>query len=213
MTRRLLPTGWRPMAAVCWLTCLVVLAVLSWHLHATGSATRIDLGVDGRLKDQLRGQRPLLSALVQFGTPQGVLLGAVVLAAVTAAARWWRGALLAVAAAPLAGAFTELLLKPAVGLREKTGLGFPSGHTTGAVAVALTAAVLLLPGRAMHPFPAILRVLLALAALTLALGTGVAMVALGHHRATDVVGGVATAVVVVLAVAAALDATAKGRHA
>ena len=213
VTRRLLPPGWGLLAGASWLVSAVVLAGLGWHLHRVGAGNLVDLRLDGPLARRFAGDRGLLSLLAGLGSPEGVALSSVVLAALAAARRWWRGVLLALLAAPLAGALTELVLKPAVGVKGPggTALGFPSGHTTGAVGVALTVTVLLLPRAGSHPFPATLRLLLGLAALALAAGTGLAMVVLGYHRTTDVVGGVATAVVVVLAVAAALDLAARTR--
>ena len=203
----LLPRRWAIPLAVLWAVALVVLVVLAWHLYRTGTATVADAQLDRRLQARLGGHRRLERLFISFGSPRGVVLGSLGLAVVMVSLRWWRGALLALLGAPLTGLVTEKVLKPLVGVPSPSGapLSFPSGHTSGAVSLALTAAILLLAHEAVPLLPTALRLLLGLCALTVAGGTGVAMVIEGAHRVTDVVGGVATAAVIVLALAAALD--------
>lgn len=209
--RRLLPTAWWSLAGAAWLVSLVVLAVLSYRLYGAHGGTGVDAGIDRRLSARFDGHPQVLHLLIVLGSRDGVVLESLLLAAVAASRRWWRGALLGLLGPPLAAGLTELVLKPAIGVPSTfgTSFGFPSGHTTGAFGLALTACVLLLPGPGVSVFPAVLRVLVGLAALGVAGGTGVALVAQGFHRATDVVGGVATATLVVLAAAALLDLPAR----
>ncbi len=206
-SRRLLPAAWVTLAAAAWAASFVVLLALGYHLHRTGVGGPVDRALDARLTARLAEHRGLLSGLVLLGSPAVVVLGSVALAGVAAARRWRRAVALALLAAPLAGAATEFLLKPLIGVRKdpRAPYGFPSGHTTGAVALALVIVVLLLPRPGMHLGPAAVRVALGVLALVLAAGTAVAVVALGFHRTTDAVGGVATAVLVVLALAAVVD--------
>jgi len=182
-SRRLLPAAWVALAAVAWAASFVVLLGLGYHLHRTGGGGPVDRALDARITGRLAEHRGLLSG------------------------RWRRAAALALLAAPVAGAATEFLLKPLIGVRmdPRAPYGFPSGHTTGAVALALVIVVLLLPRPGMHLGPAAVRVALGVLALVLASGTAVAVVALGFHRTTDTIGGVATAVLVVLGLAAAAD--------
>ena len=206
-SRRLLPAAWVALAAVAWAASFVVLLALGYHLHRTGGGGPVDRALDARLTGRLAEHRGLLSGLVLLGSPAVVLLGSVALAGVAAARRWRRAVALALLAASPAGAATEFLLKPLIGVRKDPGApyGFPSGHTTGAVALALVIVVLLLPRPGMHLGPGAVRVALGVLALVLAAGTAVAVVALGFHRTTDTVGGVATAVLVVLTLAAVAD--------
>ena len=193
----------------------MVLAVLAWHLHRTGSGGRVDLSIDTRLAIRLGAHGRTLERLTQLGSPQFVVGASVVLGLLAATLHWWRGAAFGLLGAPLAGAVTDLLLKPFVAAHAPLGpdgraLAFPSGHTTGAFGVALVLAVLLLP-RTGGTLPAMLRLLLGVVALGLAAGTAVSVVALGFHRTTDAVGGFATATLVVLGAAAALDVAARSR--
>ena len=215
--RRLLPVAWWSAAALSWVASALVLAGLAWRLHRTGSGGRVDLALDHHLTQGLAAHRLVLGRLVALGSPSFVIGASVVLSLGAAALRWGRGAVLGLVGAPLAGAATDLALKPFVTSHAPVGpngkpLAFPSGHTTGAFAVALVLTVLLLPGRATTPVPALLRLALGVVALGLAAGTAAAMVALNYHRTTDVVGGFATATLVVLAVAAAVDLVAQRRQ-
>jgi len=96
------------------------------------------------------------------------------------------------------------LLKPALGRTIGQGYAFPSGHTGGATALGLVAALLLVslvrPGRAGG------LTMLAVGASVAGGCVGAAMVAADAHYPTDIVGGYCTAVVVVLGGALVLDA-------
>ena len=142
----------------------------------------------------------------RLGSPTVVVGGAVVLALLCLVARRPKAAVFAFVAAPAAGFVTEYVLKPAVHREQHVNaLLFPSGHTTGAFALALTVVVLLLPHEGTRLLPALARMVVGIAALAVAGLVAVAVVALGWHYVTDAVGGVVTAVVVVLGLAATLD--------
>jgi len=148
----------------------------------------------------------LLSMAARLGSPTVVVGGAVVLALLCLVARRPKAAVFAFVAAPAAGFVTEYVLKPAVHREQHVNaLLFPSGHTTGAFALALTVVVLLLPHEGTRLLPALARMVVGIAALAVAGLVAVAVVALGWHYVTDAVGGVVTAVVVVLGLAATLD--------
>ncbi|HMC68201.1 MAG TPA: phosphatase PAP2 family protein [Mycobacteriales bacterium] len=202
----LIPRSWRPLALLSWLAAAAVLAGLSWHF-AHGSATnRPDAVVGSRLQARLAAHPHLLSMAARLGSPTVVVGGAAVLALLCVVARRPKAAMFALVAAPAAGFVTEYVLKPTVHREQHVNaLLFPSGHTTGAFALALTVVVLLLPHEGTRMLSAIARLLVAVAALAVAAVVAVAVVALGWHYVTDAIGGVVTAVVVVLGAAAFLD--------
>lgn len=195
--------------ALAWLASLAVLAGLSWHFAHGPATDAADAAVGARVQNRLQAHPHLLSLAARLGSPAFVIGGAVVLALLCLLARRPRAALFALVAAPAAGAVTELVLKPAVGRqRVADALMFPSGHTTGAFALALTVVVLVLPRENTRLLSALARLVVGAAALAAASVVAIAVVALGWHYVTDTIGGVTTAVVVVVAVAAVLDAVA-----
>ncbi len=112
-----------------------------------------------------------------------------------------RDALLAVAAPVFSGVLTQWVLKPLVDRPLDGELAFPSGHATGAWALATVGVILLLRSAS----PRRLRwadcgVVLALAAVI-----SVALVAAQYHFVTDVIGGAAVGVGVSCLLAAALS--------
>ena len=203
----LIPRPWRPLALLSWLVAAAVLSALSWHF-AHGSATnRPDVAVGARLQARLAAHPHLLSMAARLGSPAVVVGGAVVLALLCLLARRPKAAVFALVAAPAAGFVTEYVLKPAVHREQHVNaLLFPSGHTTGAFALALTVVVVLLPHEGTRLLPALARIVVGVAALAVAALVAVAVVGLGWHYVTDAVGGVVTAVVVVLGLAGLLDA-------
>jgi undecaprenyl-diphosphatase len=205
----LIPRPWRPVAVLAWLAAAVVLAVLSWHFAHSGASDAADLLVGAHVKSRLATHPHLLSLAAQLGSPAVVVGASLALAVLWFLGGRRRAALFALLAAPAAGAVTELVLKPAVHRQvHPEALMFPSGHTTGAFALALTVVVLLLPREQTRLLPALAGLVIGIAALALAAVVAVAVVALGWHFVTDAIGGVVTAVVVVLGMAALLDATA-----
>jgi membrane-associated phospholipid phosphatase len=136
-----------------------------------------------------------------------------VLLAVTFALRHRRRLAVLALLGPGAGAaLSERVLKPLVGRRNNGGaLSFPSGHTTGAVAVAAVVVIFLLgPGR--PPLALAWRALLAALVVVEAAAVATALVGAGYHYATDTVGGFGVATGTVLALALGIDAVADRRR-
>ena len=207
--RSLLPRPWRPLALLVWVAAAIVLAVLSWHFVHAPAQDAPDTAFGSHLTVRLGPHARWFSTAARLGSPTVVVVGSVLLALLCLVMRRVRAAAFALVAAPLAGAMTELVLKPAVHRAQHVdALMFPSGHTTGAFALALTVAVLVLPREDTAMLPALGRLLLAVAALAAACVVAVAVVVLGWHYVTDTIGGAATAVVVVVGMAAATDAVA-----
>jgi undecaprenyl-diphosphatase len=153
-----------------------------------------------------------MDRLVQLGAPRTVVLVSIGLAVVCALARRRRAMVFALVAPIGASALTEVVLKPLIDRHKQTGLAFPSGHTTGAFSLALTAAVLLLPHRPdLRMRLGFLRLVLGLSLLALATGTAIALVALRDHYATDTLGGAAVALAAVPMAAFVLDAASGTR--
>jgi membrane-associated phospholipid phosphatase len=164
---------------------------------------RLDTAFDPRIRSVLDGH-PVVLGLVRLGDPLAVTAMAAILVATCLAAQRWRAAVLVVVAVPTASAITELVLKPLVHRIIGDGLSFPSGHVTGAFALAVTYAVLLVnPPR--PRLAARLRVLLGLGGIVAASAVAVATVAVRAHYTTDTVGGAAVATSVVLLTALVLD--------
>jgi len=207
--RPLLTAACRPVAVAVIAACVAVTALLGARFSNQAHAGRLDRAVDARVQADLGGHRPLLHVLVQFGNAPTVTLMICALVLACVAARRWRAVVLVAVAVAAAGGLTEYLLKPLFGRTLAGALSYPSGHTTGVVALAAALAVLLAdPTR--PRLPAILRLLLAAAALLAASAVAVAVVGLGLHYFTDTVGGAATGAAVVLATALIIDRVADG---
>lgn len=200
----LLPAGVRRWAALAALLAAGVFAVLAVRFAGTGpdDMSRVDRAF---LRPRFRG-RSALEALTWIGAPETVVAVAVLASAI---AFWWgrrRLAAVALIGPGLTGLATTLL-KPVIDRTIVGGeLAFPSGHTAGAAALGLVAAIVAIGVLRPRP-PGALAMLAASVVPAAIAGTG--MVLLGAHYPTDVLGGYATAVAVVLGVALAVDAAAR----
>jgi membrane-associated phospholipid phosphatase len=206
----LIAAGWRLRAAV--VVALAALVTLGLGLHYSGTVEsgRIDSAVDTRVFRHLGTHRQFLHQLVHVGDPTTIGLLSAALTVGFLLARHWRAAVLAALAPVLAGVMTDVVLKPLIDRRiGGPYLSFPSGHTTGAFAIALVATVVLLePGQPRLRRTA--RALLAVVALGVAAAVALALVALRVHYTTDTIGGVGVALGVVLGIALLVDAAADG---
>ena len=183
--------------------CVALMAVTGARFAGYGLPGWLDATFGPRIETQLGRFPVLLTWLPDVGTREPVAAMTLALILACAVTRRWRGAVLAVAAVPIAIGLTEYVLKPSVG--EAIGQAFPSGHATSMFALAASCAVLLAnPPR--RRVPGGVRLLLVLMAVLLAVGVASAMVANGAHSFTDAVAGAAVGTGVVLACALTLDA-------
>jgi membrane-associated phospholipid phosphatase len=202
--RPLLPPGLRGPAVALVCACLVIIAILgAWLAHRAQPGS-----VDGRTDDWLiahvHSGRGMLKAVGSLGNTNWAVLVFGLLVLTCAVTRRYRGALLVVIAAPVAGAVSEYVLKPLFDRTISGYLAFPSGHLT-AVSTMAVALVVLLTGPARWPLPAPLRWLLAATALAAVPAAAISVVIDQYHYFTDTVGGTAVGTATVLATALVVD--------
>jgi membrane-associated phospholipid phosphatase len=200
----LLPVALRRPAAVLLAVCVAVTVLLALAVAGQARAGWLDTAVDAWVRASLGRHPAPLSLLAGLGDPVPVTVMTVALVLACLAARRRRGAALAGVAVPVAAALTEFVLKPVIGRTLAGSLSFPSGHATSMFALAVTCAVLL-TGQSRPRVPAALRLSLALGAVIIAGAVAIAMVGLGFHYFTDIVGGAAVGTAIVLLTAFTLD--------
>ncbi|CAB4709685.1 MAG: phosphatase PAP2 family protein [Actinobacteria bacterium] len=151
-----------------------------------------DIAFEGRKATRLPVRR-LATFLVHILTVPSVLLGCVWVAADTVRRGWWRTGVVALISVALTVVFARLL-KGALIRPELVELAYsssrntlPSGHTAAVMAVLLAA---------VSACQASIRVFLAPVAAVLAAIYMTALIGSGWHRSSDVVAGMALAVVV-----------------
>lgn len=207
----LIPPRLRLPAFVVALLAAALLAALAVHYAGESRPSRIDRHIDGWFHAHLGAHLRVAHDVANLANvpAAGVLIAALAVACLLRG--WRRGAVLAVVGPTLAGAITQYLLKPLVDRTISGGLAFPSGHTTGAVGIALVVVILALRARLRRPA----RIALIIVAVVYAVGIPIALIVGHFHYATDTVGGACVASATVLAVALAVDAlssrTAAGR--
>lgn len=188
-------------AAVC-AAAFTALAVYLWS-SPHGAA------IEGRITDAITSTKKdaayrLFDAISVLGSKGAVVVGAVVLAVF--ALWWWRNlrlALVCVLGPALAGA-GEIVLKEVIGrprpstarVSGEGGFGFPSGHASGATALAV---VIVLLAFAAFPRRHPLRVIVVVAAVLYAVAVAVSRVVVGAHFSYDVLGAALLGTVATLA--------------
>jgi membrane-associated phospholipid phosphatase len=177
---------WAALVAVALLAVVVVVGVRV--AHTTGPLHVDRLGARVVDTPQIPHTRRAFRGLVWLGSPEFVAGAVVVLAVWRLARRDILGAAAAVVAPVLAIALTELVAKPLIGRRLSSAghsFAFPSGHVTGAAALAAVAVAVAV--RAWGRSAA----WLAVPALFLPLGVSAGVVRAGFHYSTDALGGIA----------------------
>jgi membrane-associated phospholipid phosphatase len=181
---------------------LLVFGVFAARYAHDSSAGRLDRRVEGLIAPSGRGLS-LPDAVILFGKPATVVVLAGLLGGLALALGHRRLAVLAIVGPGLTGVATTTL-KPIVGRTIDGGFfAFPSGHTGGATALGVVAALLLI---------AVLRTATGTSALLIAAGATVsggamalALVADRVHYPTDTLGGFCVAVAVVLTSALVIE--------
>ena len=190
------------MAGTLLAACVAVVAVLGVLFAGHTQPGWLDAPIDAAFRSALAAHPGVLEFLARFGDLPLVTLMTAALVLACAVARRWRGALLAAIAVPVASGLTEGVLKHLVGRTLHSWLTYPSGHATSSFALATISIILLAaPSR----LPARVRRLLMAAALLFAVAVPSAMVALGLHYFTDIVGGAAVGAGTALLTALLLD--------
>jgi membrane-associated phospholipid phosphatase len=179
---------------------LFVFGVFAARYADDSTAGRLDRRVQG-LVDSGRGLS-LSDVVIVFGSPVTVVVLSVLLGGLALALGHRRLAVLAIVGPGLTGVATTTL-KPIIGRTIEGGFAFPSGHTGGATALGVVAALLLVT---------VLRTATGTSALLIAAGAllsggtmGLALVADRIHYPTDTLGGFCIAVAVVLVSALVIE--------
>jgi undecaprenyl-diphosphatase len=181
----------------------VAFAVLSVYVAHRRGPTEIDKLLQPNVVDHVyHWQLVAAQRFLDYGVPVSVT-------AITAAVAAWcwrleqrRSAAIVVACPSVSVALTEIL-KHIIDRKEGAALGFPSGHASGASALAVVLALLL--GSLQLSRTA--RVLMWLVVASLGIGVSLVIVLFQYHYATDVIGSWLLAIVVVLTVAFVFDRT------
>jgi membrane-associated phospholipid phosphatase len=201
--RPLLARRMRGPALAVIVVAIIVIAVLGTRYADQDMPGHLDRNLDALVRSQLGRDEPITRTLVDLGDPIQLALLIAAVAGPAALARRWSGVLLAIIGTVAAAITTDLILKPLIGRLRFGHLSFPSGHTTAVAAVAIAAAILLLGAR--WPRSVILRMVAGLAAVALALGVAISLVAEHIHYTTDTVAGYCVAIAIMLALALCLD--------
>jgi membrane-associated phospholipid phosphatase len=199
--RAILPPGLRAPAAAVSVLALLVFGVFAARYADDTTAGRLDRRVQWLVGYPDTGWS-LPDAVINFGGLDGTVVVAVVLCGIALALGHRRLAVLAIVGPGLTGVATTTL-KPIIGRTIDGYFAYPSGHTGGATALGVVAALLLI---------AVLRTPTGASAVLIVTGAVVsggtmalALVADRAHYATDTLGGFCVAVAVVLTSALVIE--------
>jgi membrane-associated phospholipid phosphatase len=197
----------RPVVVIV-VACAAVVVGLGLFFHHQRDGLPLDHAVYGLVYRNFVGERGLLQAMLVPTEPVLLVVVVALFVMLAVARRRPRVALLAVAGPLLAVGLNAVVFKPLVDRTINNGnLAYPSGHTTGLVAV-LTVLVL---ATVTSRVPKSLMSLVIVAALVITAVAATALVGMKYHYVTDTVGGACLAVATVLGVALAIDGGAAKR--
>jgi membrane-associated phospholipid phosphatase len=204
--RRLVARPLRPVVGAVMILAAGLTAVLGVWLSGRRSFTTFDLRYGVRIGERFRGHERLALYLADLGGQVPILTATLAIAVVMLVLRRLRAVALVAIAPALATALTEWVLKPLIDRSPFGVYTFPSGHSTGAFAVAAVIVVLVLDET--NAGPRIVRWSVAVFATALACLVALGLVAAGFHFVTDTIGGAGVGIATVLLVALAIDAIA-----
>lgn len=201
---------WEPAAVA---VSLLVVAVLIWQVHTGGGVVRLDDRVFARVGVVAS---PWATAISALGSPElsAVVLGVAALHHAFFAGRWWP-----IALAAANGATAGLVVLVIKALTARRGPGqlpldgypgyFPSGHTVTAAVCFGTATYIVRRGRVTVTRAEDTAVVVG---LSVGVAVGTATVLTGNHWLSDVIGGLALAVVLQVLGFAVLRRRLDGRN-
>ena len=184
--------------------CAILVTAVGALFAGQSTADAFDRAVDAPVISLFAGHSGLALWLAYPGTTLPAVVVSVVIAVACLLTGRIRGALLAIAAVPVAVGLCEVLIKPLV---HRTYIGqvvYPSGHTATIFALVATITVLLLAS----PWPAMtrpLRVLILAVAYLAAVAVVVGVIGVRFHYFTDTVAGAAVGTGTVCGLALVLD--------
>ena len=187
--------------------CTVVavgLGVLFWHQTGVDG---LDRAVDDWVIRSLGRHTLLLDWLAAPPTLGPAGLTSLIMVVICLATGRLKGAILAVAAVPVASAVCDSVFKPLV---DRADQAYPSGHVTSVLALTAMLTILV----ALPPQPLIrgrARLVIPLVMVVIDVGVAVAVIALRWHFLTDTIGGAAVGTGTVCALALLLDVPAVSR--
>ena len=202
--RPLLAGAARPWAAGVAAGCVILVAVLGALFAHKTRADSFDSAVDSPIITLFNSHGGLAYRLAYPGTLYPAVLLSVIIVVICLLTGRLNGAVLAVAAVPVAAGLADGLLKHLVDRTYLGQLTYPSGHTTAAFASVTTIVVVfLIPPQ---PYRArVIRVLVALAGCAVGAIVAIAVIALEWHTFTDTLAGAAVGIGAVCALALIFD--------
>jgi membrane-associated phospholipid phosphatase len=197
----------RPVVVIV-VACAAVVLGLGLLFHHQRDGLPLDHAVYGMVYRNFVGERGLLQAMLVPTEPVLLVIVVALFFMLAVARRRPRVALLAVVGPLLAVGLNAVVFKPLVDRTINNGnLAYPSGHTTGLVAVLTVLVLATVTSRAPKPLVS----LVIIVALVVTVVAATALVGMKYHYVTDTVGGACLAVATVLGVALAIDAGAAKR--
>jgi membrane-associated phospholipid phosphatase len=197
----------RPVVVIV-VACAAVVLGLGLLFHHQRDGLPLDHAVYGMVYRNFVGERGLLQAMLVPTEPVLLVIVVALFVMLAVARRRPRVALLAVVGPLLAVGLNAVVFKPLVDRTINNGnLAYPSGHTTGLVAVLTVLVLATVTSRVPKPLVS----LVIIVALVVTVVAATALVGMKYHYVTDTVGGACLAVATVLGVALAIDAGAAKR--